>query len=122
MNKKQLYESIMKDVSKIIKKHLNENMEMSTLFDTLDPIISDETIQEEIASELLGNDLKDDLLSICEYISNYTNEDLQSITNMFMMNRDYYPYILNILDSIVTDYDYNINLIKRTFMNIAVGR
>ena len=38
MNKKQLYESILKDTAKIIKKHLNEetNNDEDNLFDLID--------------------------------------------------------------------------------------
>ena len=46
MNKKALYESIMKDVSKIVKKHLNENIDDTmTLADMVQCGIDDGTLE-----------------------------------------------------------------------------
>lgn len=114
MNKKQLYESIMKDVSKIIKKHLNEDMGFSDLFDQIDEFISGAD-PETFASDLDGSDLSEDLYTICQHIANVLKLDVHSVIQMFMLNRDLLPFINEVLSNIVTDYDYDDRLIAKTF-------
>lgn len=99
MNKKALYEAIMKDISKIVKKKINENMEENTInipsqyydedgdIDLSDLSILPENIINALAKDLLTNgdfqedDRDDDCLmcSILPYIDS-KNENATILT------------------------------------------
>ena len=99
MNKKALYEAIMKDISKIVKKKLNENMEENTInipsqyydedgdIDLSDLSVLPQNIINALAKDLLTNgvfqedDRDDDCLmcSILPYI-NSKNENATILT------------------------------------------
>lgn len=99
MNKKALYEAIMKDISKIVKKKINENMEENTInipsqyydedgdIDLSDLSILPENIINSLAKDLLTNgdfqedDRDDDCLmcSILPYIDS-KNENATILT------------------------------------------
>lgn len=99
MNKKALYEAIMKDISKIVKKKINENMEENTInipsqyydedgdIDLSDLSILPENIINALAKELLTNgdfqeDDRDDdciMCSILPYIDS-KNENATILT------------------------------------------
>lgn len=100
MNKKALYEAIMKDISKIVKKKINENMEENTInipsqyydedgdIDLSDLSILPENIINALAKDLLTNgdfqedDRDDDCLmcSILPYIDS-KNENATILTH-----------------------------------------
>ena len=99
MNKKALYEAIMKDISKIVKKKINENMEENTInipsqyydedgdIDLSDLSVLPENIINALAKDLLTNgdfqedDRDDDCLmcSILPYIDS-KNENATILT------------------------------------------
>lgn len=99
MNKKALYEAIMKDISKIVKKKINENMEENTInipsqyydedgdIDLSDLSVLPENIINALAKDLLTNgdfqedDRDDDCLmcSILPYIDS-KNENASILT------------------------------------------
>ena len=99
MNKKALYEAIMKDISKIVKKKINENMEENTInipsqyydedgdIDLSDLSVLPQNIINALAKDLLTNgvfqedDRDDDCLmcSILPYI-NSKNENATILT------------------------------------------
>lgn len=99
MNKKALYEAIMKDISKIVKKKINENISDSTLnipsqyydedgdIDLSDLSILPESIINALANDLILNgDLQEDdrnddclLCSIVPYVDS-TNENTTILT------------------------------------------
>ena len=99
MNKKALYEAIMKDISKIVKKKINENMEKNTInipsqyydedgdIDLSDLSVLPQNIINALANDLLTNgdfqedDRDDDCLmcSILPYI-NSKNENATILT------------------------------------------
>ena len=110
MNKKALYEAIMKDISKIVKKKINENMEENTInipsqyydedgdIDLSDLSILPKNIIKALVNDLLTNgdfqedDRDDDCLmcSILPYIDskNVEEYDYESLTKQILDSYD----------------------------------
>lgn len=110
MNKKQLYNSIIKDVTKIIKKHLNEDLN-----NDLTPYLNKngEIDLSDLNSlpEFIINNLVNTILNNCEYESNSnkseTTQEIYTITTN-TDNDDIYLRSLNSYEielSFIAEYD-----------------
>ena len=105
MNKKALYEAIMKDISKIVKKKINENMEENTInipsqyydedgdIDLSDLSVLPENIINALAKDLLTNgvfqeDDRDDDCFMCSILP-YINSKNENATILTRSLEDY---------------------------------
>lgn len=105
MNKKALYEAIMKDISKIVKKKINENMEENTInipsqyydedgdIDLSDLSILPQNIINALAKDLLTNgvfqeDDRDDDCFMCSILP-YINSKNENATILTRSLEDY---------------------------------
>ena len=64
MNKKAIYESIMSQVSDIVKHKLNENMESSEvwdIFEEMKELLGEEELLNELAQALSTDELEENL-------------------------------------------------------------
>ena len=109
MNKKALYEAIMKDISKIVKKKINENMEETTInipsqyydedgdIDLSDLSILPKNIINALAKDLLTNgvfqeDDRDDDCFMCSILP-YINSKNENATILTRSLEDYGMYL-----------------------------
>ena len=105
MNKKALYEAIMKDISKIVKKKINENMEENTInipsqyydedgdIDLSDLSVLPQNIINALAKDLLTNgvfqeDDRDDDCFMCSILP-YINSKNENATILTRSLEDY---------------------------------
>lgn len=109
MNKKALYESIMKDISKIVKKKINENMEENTInipsqyydedgdIDLSDLSVLPQNIINALAKDLLTNgvfqeDDRDDDCLMCSILP-YIDSKNENATILTRSLEDYGMYL-----------------------------
>lgn len=118
MNKKALYEAIMKDISKIVKKKINENMEENTInipsqyydedgdIDLSDLSVLPENIINALAKNLLTNgvfqeDDRDDDCLMCSILPYIDSEN----KNASILTRSLEDYGICLSFSVTIDYE-----------------
>ena len=105
MNKKALYEAIMKDISKIVKKKINENMEENTInipskyydedgdIDLSDLSVLPQNIINALAKDLLTNgdfqeDDRDDDCLMCSILP-YIDSENKNTSDIVISSKDF---------------------------------
>lgn len=118
MNKKALYEAIMKDISKIVKKKINENMEENTInipsqyydedgdIDLSDLSVLPENIINALAKDLLTNgvfqeDDRDDDCLMCSILPYIDSEN----KNASILTRSLEDYGICLSFNVTIDYE-----------------
>ena len=118
MNKKALYEAIMKDISKIVKKKINENMEENTInipsqyydedgdIDLSDLSVLPENIINALAKDLLINgvfqeDDRDDDCLMCSILPYIDSEN----KNASILTRSLEDYGICLSFNVTIDYE-----------------
>ena len=118
MNKKALYEAIMKDISKIVKKKINENMEENTInipsqyydedgdIDLSDLSVLPQNIINALANDLLTNgdfqeDDRDDDCLMCSILP-YINSKNENAT---ILTRSLEDYDMCLSFNVTIDYE-----------------
>ena len=111
MNKKALYEAIMKDISKIVKKKINENMEENTInipsqyydedgdIDLSDLSVLPQNIINALANDLLTNgdfqeDDRDDDCLMCSILPYIDSENKNASILLYLLYNLYFKMFI----------------------------
>ena len=103
-NKRQLYESIMKDVSKIVKRHLNEEKNILDVVNENEKNIT-AFLKENDLIQIIYDDVNDKselfLMFILKEIFKKLNRSYQLFTDFTDSRKEFLTYIKNVKDDII---------------------